>query len=460
MENKLKAVGVMCRRKRERGIAIIVTLMVLTIIMVIVFAVGAQGIWNLNYITNDKNEKMAFYAAEAGINENLLMYKKNEAGWQSGIESLANPRTLDNGARYYTQVTWDPTRSATLTAPNGVSVKPNMIYFLGTGMYQQTGSLQYRVVKRVGVMVDAGDNNTFTYAIASAGDIDIKNSNINGNIKVDGDLKFNNGNVDVNPVNGQGKVLCGGTIDNTTHQLNFHPAVASDAHDCKARINCTGPGKVNNASPYSVPDASNDTLPFICDGTTTPTKAAGQQGQKLPNPNMQTLLSGATVHNETTCNANLGTGVHYFPNGVTFGGNITSNNVTIIAGKLGSPGNITFNSNVGSTYIVNIIAVDGGTGADWQGNGMAPTNASITFPNSCTLKGLVYCQGSINAQGQYTDIGSVITYKAGSNMLCPNAQSSYSFNNDYIKNTPGFEAWFSSAGATTGTVTILSWQRM
>jgi Tfp pilus assembly protein PilX len=451
----------MTGRRAQRGIAIIVTLLVLTIIMVIVFAVGAQGIWNLNYVNREKYNLMAFYAAEAGVNESLLKYKKGENGWASGIGSLANPMDLSNGARYYTEVTDNTSGSSDVTASNGAMVPQGAVYFLGTGLYQNMGATKYRICKRVGVMVDPGNSIAFNYAIAAAGSIQVKNCNIYGNVKSDGNLIFNQGNIDVYPANGQARVLCAASIQNGNKWLRLHESNGSDKHDCRARVSLTGPSKCSGGDPTVYPDTTNDTLAFIHDGSLAPDLGPSQMGQKLPNPDMTALLQGATVHNEITgAGQTYGTaitgGTHYFPNGVTLNCAITGN-CTIIAGKQGTPGVITYNCSTGS--IVNIVAVDGGTGPDWQGNGTAPSNASISFQNQCTVNGLVYCHGSISTQGQFTSNGSIITYKTGAQQMHDGAQANFTFNNDNIKNTPGFEAWFKSAGAGSGKVNIMSWQR-
>jgi hypothetical protein len=446
------------------GVAIIMTLMVLTILMVIVFAIGAQGIWNLTFMTRENGNRMAFCAAESGLNEQLLMYRRGTTGWNSNRGSITNPLgPFSNGAYYRVEVFDNSSGGNTMY--NGVNVPAATIYFCGWGYYQRSSFSDFNVKRRIVVLVDPQIADAYNYAIASAGPIDLKQIDIVGNIKCDGDLKIQS-TTTMGPANHQGNMLVGGQILNGSSQIKFNGFAAGDQYECHAIYGVETVGKIvdeqnNLQAPYwnapktTVVDSDARLKAFSNTGATAPgTDSSGKVN--LPNPDFSTVMAkvSQTIYS-TDYSGNLGNpsgSIYYFPNGVNFTGKIVGN-CSIVAGKAGAPGNIIFApTGTFDQYITNVIALDGA-------NGTAPTNATIKISAS-KLSGLVYCHGPITTQGCLVDAGSVISYKGGITGLDTNASANCYFKNDNIKNAPGFENWFRVGGAGSGTVNIMSWQRM
>lgn len=437
-------------RKREKGIATFIALLVLAILTVIIFAISAQGVWNMNYVKLDTCRKSAFQGAETGVSEALLQFKEGKKDWDKGVGSSATPVSLSTGTQYYAQV-FKP------TTPNPpVEVKQGTLYFLGTGIDGKTS-------QQVGILIKDTSSGAFRYAIASAGDLKFKNTNVKGSIKCSGNLTQTS-TVDVYPEEikdsngsityGDGRVLVSKQIQNGVKQLNIHTDTdSSTKQDVRARTGATGASKIDGADPLVLNDTSSDTEPFIADGSTSPNTDPSVPGQTLPCPDDSELLAKVEVNHgsevptsDTMYTQPITGGVHYFPNGVTLKCAI-SGDATIIVGKPGSPGKLTYQCNVSTSTQVNLIAIDGAGGKSG--------GANITFSNNCTIKGVVYSQGNVTSQGSLDVIGTVISYNG--DQTHTNAQSTFSFDEDVLGNCPGFEKFFGGGG---GSVVILSWQKL
>lgn len=433
-------------RKSQRGISISVVLMVLVIITVIVYAVAAQGIANLNFVDRSKENSLALYAAEAGLADSLVRYKKGCSDWRSGLGSADSPISLANGAYYHVKVTDNQMGFVDITAPDGTTVPPGLCYFLGTGLYRKTGTNSYRSVKAVGVMVKGAFLGRFPYALASGQSIDFNaGTDIYGNVKSSGNITFQ-AQCDVVSVRGQGSVFAGGYID-VGASLTMEPNQAM-----KARGDIFNASKVKNTVPVPF-DKSYDTLPFVNDLSSTQTSQTGQTGEVLPYPNRATLFSSVpapVTHNETTVTGdfNLGNGgIHYFPNGVNFtsSANLTGTGTVIVDN--GNPMN--FEVGLGSTnsyFPVNLVALEGNK----TGSGSA-----INFKNSMFVRGLIYSYGTISSNANFRVQGSVISYKGG--QVITGAHAEFSLTPIEVE-CPGFEAWLGD-GSGTSRVTVLSWKR-
>ncbi|MGV8121915.1 MAG: hypothetical protein AB2L14_19315 [Candidatus Xenobiia bacterium LiM19] len=443
------------RKIRQRGISIIVTLLVLTIIMIIVFAVGAQGIWNLNYVNKDKYSKMATYAAEASLAVPLVGFKKGLTGWATCSNSFNSPNTYDAVERIgnYFEVTDNSAGTADTTASNGTVVKPGMVYFLGHGL-----ACNKTIHKMVGVMVDAGTVAQFDYALASGGAISFNASvDLHGSLKCNSNFSINAQTEILKDNKGKGRVLVTGQIQNGSKWLKLDPTAAE--HDCRARTGITGPSKVSDASPKVANDTTDDTNPFIVDGSTSPSATSGYE--TLPNPDVTDIMSASNLvtHSEENWSGdlNLDGKVHYFPNSSgTTGIQITglSGKGTIVVGSYGKPGILSFSHPV--DHEVNIVAVDGGTGPDWANSGTVG-GCKVYFQNSTTIHGLIYSHGTITSNARFDVYGSVISYKGGS-FVHNGAHSVFTLSPLAVQ-CPGFDAFFGGGGAGSGTVTVLSTQR-
>ncbi|MDQ7826546.1 MAG: hypothetical protein RDV48_27335 [Candidatus Eremiobacteraeota bacterium] len=452
-------------RKRQRGLSLVVTLLVLVIMTVIVFAIGSRAIVNLNFTTTEKYRTMAFYAAEAGLSNALLNYKKGQSGWDSGIGSAASPVNLFNGASYYVQVTRNETQQD-MTAPNGTIVKPGQIHFLGTGNWQNKVAQQ-----QVAIVVKVNQGGAFDYAIATAGDVAFNaNTTITGNIKTSGSIT-NNAVLSVKPYNGEGRVLVTGQIDNGTPHgssgkwVHSNPDGTPNAlNDVRARAGITAPTKVDGWDYLGNPDSTDDTLAFINDGSLAPTSIPGRES--LPNPDMTELLASCrtiTTNNYSgSLTFNYDGEVVYFPNSSGdpegIGGiQITSltGKGTIVVGSYGKPGKLNFSTGGAGTDNVNLIAVDGGTNSNWAGSGTVG-GAKIYNRNNTIINGLVYAHGTIKTNAHLEVNGSVISYNTGG-VEQNGANSTFNLAPLAVQ-CPGFEAWI--GGSTYGEVVIISWQKM
>lgn len=496
-------------RRQIRGISIPISLMVLMIIIVIVFAIAAQGSWNLGYVKKDTQREVAYYAAEAGVQELLLRYRHKDTDfkWREGIRkedgtlvTRTNPKQLPaSNGYYYAEVK----RSGKLL-PNGATVPDGLICFIGTGKFgpfQGTAIDTSKERQVVATMLELYDYNC---AVAAAQNIELKNTIIKGSIKASGNIYFIS-SLNLYPEEirdpvsgallayGDGRILASGIIDNGAKQITIMKSAEPNLiQDVRGRgtsptlyDGISGQGKVYNADPM-VPNTStgktNDTswatLSYINDGGTDKQLDEGTYGDRLPCPNMTTLLStvtatyrnaGKTVYD---CSANgiasLGAGVYYFPDGVILNCQI-SGDVTIITGKSkgqtitsklsptnnvtstqfiasSAPGHITFNTNIPldaskkPIYTTNLLALDGGTGSPpWEGNGTMGT-ATISFSNSADIRGLIYSQGSIVTQGNFNCWGSVISYKG--NYTHTGAMSTFTYDRELCMSCPGFHQWF------------------
>lgn len=510
----------------QKGVSIVMVLLVLSIILVIVFAISAQGVWNLNFVNKSRDKKIAFYAAEAAVNEALLRYKNKDTDytWMQGVASRANPLILSNGGHCYAQVV-----RAGNPLPNGELVPASMIAFVGTGKLGPFRGTKVDPSTEKQVAVTMNVICIENYAICSAGNVTVKNTDLYGSIRSGGTITQSS-SLNVYPeeirdpatgiviARGDGRVLCTKFIDNGSKQISImidnDPFTIQDVRargDDGSRPNpqdysdgITGQVKVSNADPM-IPntskgvknDTSIDTAAWVADGSTSPPNPKrGEYGSRLPCPDPKSLIAsvpgGNTFRNSTNTQfdcasdgiTQLTEGVYYFPDGVKVNCEIRGN-VTIITGKskgqqiqsvnpatgatrtntegASLPGVIVYNTNVpkdingNPIYKVNLIALDGGTGNPnpWDGSGTVG-NASISFLNQCNNKGLVYSQGSVTTQGNYSNIGSVISYNG--DQTHTGAQSIFTFDRTVCQECPGFDGWYKVNKATFQDY-VSSWRR-
>lgn len=147
--------------KRTRGVTLFYVLIVITILFVMVGAMTAIGIGNLDMSMQDNLDKQAYYAANAGAESALLSLKgapsytpsPNPTGTPSAYTSLPN-----NYGRYAITMTNNYQGSSTMTAPNGISVPPNFVYILSYGQ-----DAAGRVTREVGLLAKAG--HMFDYGV-------------------------------------------------------------------------------------------------------------------------------------------------------------------------------------------------------------------------------------------------------------------------------------------------------
>lgn len=84
----------------NKGISLYIAVVIMAILLAVVLAMSAILVGHLKITRDIENSVLAFYAADSGIEE-VLMVRTSPAS--SCIQS--NPCPLDNGASYYVEIT-------------------------------------------------------------------------------------------------------------------------------------------------------------------------------------------------------------------------------------------------------------------------------------------------------------------------------------------------------------------
>jgi hypothetical protein len=281
----------------------------------------------------------------------------------------------------------------------------------------------------------------FGYAIASGGDISLNASGtVYGSIRSNGDLGLQ-GRLQVLPLNGQGRVLSGGTLTVASG------LVVDSTQDVRARRDIVGISKISGTSRIYPSDTGPDTDPMIMDGRTTPEGAAGVV---MPCPDEGKLLAGAVDHGPGPVifggsqTFNLDGRVHYFPGGVTFGpGSKIVGEGTLVVGQ----GHAAIFDIRLDDLKMNVIALDGQ-------QGQAGT-ARIEFNQDTRLKGLVYCQGTILSRAHLEVEGRLIAY--GDGQIVHTGAHAEVVLAPMAVECGGFSGFFDPGAG--GGLDVLSWQR-
>ena len=128
----------------RRGIAIIVTLLVIAVVIILSFTIISLGVQNLNHAESHLYSKKALLAAEAGVNQSLRRLKANPAWSGQGL-----PGKLSGGPETYTvEVVNNSSGATSRTASNGAQVPAGTTYLLSTGVAREGAN-----TRRVGVLV-------------------------------------------------------------------------------------------------------------------------------------------------------------------------------------------------------------------------------------------------------------------------------------------------------------------
>ncbi len=410
-----------------------ILLLVLAVLLVLLVAVVAIGARHSRLAQANLASVAAVQSAEAAIHAGINRLAADSA-WNAGFTNVALGGEQDQ--KYSLNVTNNLAGTGPVTGPGGVSVPARTVYLLATGT-SKNGTFS----RQVAVFLSGG--NPFSYAIASGGTVSMGASgNVYGTIKSNDSIVVKN--LDLYPVNGQGRMLCADDIE-VQGGLKM-----KSGQDVRARGTITGQDKISSASAIVAGDTTTDTAPFIVDGRLTNNGPTGQE--VMPNPDPAVLLASAVTHNETTWNAPLALDgkVHYFPNGVTFGSRASfTGQGTIVAGnKAGNPtSNRAIFDCVLSNPTMNVVVLDGQNGT--SGNGQ------LSFNRATDITGLVYCHGNVTSSAQLTVTGRVIAYGTGQFVHTgANLVSTMD-----PQPCPGFEAFFGS-GAGGGGLSVSSWQRL
>ena len=414
--------------------------------LVIVSVVVQQGLGSLRQARLSGGSKQALFAAEAGAAD-AFRHLIEDQSWQGPLDST----TMEGGAVYSAVVVNNIAGDTPKIAPDGAKVLPGFAYVLATGSPNEEG-----VTRSVGVLVGVGSSNALSFALGAGGEIAMQGSkDIFGSLKANGNIALQ-GSTSIQPLDGSGRLL-------SSSDLSVQGSTSMDeAQDARARGSISG--NIGGAYLVQPNDDSESTLPFINDGRTTNSLNSGEQGQVLPNPDRSHLTSVMVSHTETLIAGDFDTGgqVHYFPDGIQFGGNVMGGGTIFVDnGK-----SIEFQ---GSTSVqANLVAMgdfggtSGGGGCGHHGGATGGGGDVIVFQGSSTVKGLVFAHEGIRFQGSSDIEVIVISYRGD---IRTQGSTSIKLDSSVLANTPGFDAWASGFGgsggiaAGSGAITVLSWER-
>lgn len=447
------------RRVRNRGLAIAITLIVLTIIVVMGFGLTTLGVQNLTFAHAERWSKAALFAAEGGANYGIRQLQANPAAagdqptYSSGMttETLANVTIWNNLAG-----------ASPVQGPDGISIPARMAYLRSTG-YTNDGNGRYRRV--VGVMVKRRPGGMFDFALAAAGGIQLKGTDIYGPVKISGNLTTTSG-VDVHAETVAGAdVLVTGSLNNGSNRIRL---VGSDAQDYEvlAKVSIQNESKVENYATVEAPSNSTKVLPWVADGRTVNDASGFPAGSRvLPNPIQSELLAGATngtvgtipgatVSNGTLlipANFNLGNRTWVFNQPVRFDTmDVDTQGTIVVTGghKLTLSKGLGSGSSDEQRQKVNLIALNG--------NGTTATS-QIEFLTSQRIQGLVYAHGDISTQGNLDLKGTMISYGTGADQVHNGSHMDITLAPLAVE-VAGFDTFFTNGASNR--MQVMSWQRM
>ncbi len=242
-----------------------ILLLVLAVLLVLLVAVVAIGARHSRLAQANLASVAAVQSAEAAIHAGINRLAADSA-WNAGFTNVALGGEQDQ--KYSLNVTNNLAGTGPVTGPGGVSVPARTVYLLATGT-SKNGTFS----RQVAVFLSGG--NPFSYAIASGGTVSMGASgNVYGTIKSNDSIVVKN--LDLYPVNGQGRMLCADDIE-VQGGLKM-----KSGQDVRARGTITGQDKISSASAIVAGDTTTDTAPFIVDGRLTNNGPTGQE--VMPNP--------------------------------------------------------------------------------------------------------------------------------------------------------------------------------
>ncbi|MFH1453499.1 MAG: hypothetical protein ABIH00_05925 [Armatimonadota bacterium] len=123
-------------KKNQKGIALVVGLLILLILIVIAVSVGSIGIFNLRTVSGYRDTVIAGYAAKAGIANAMDSLNSNPA-WTTGFNNAALSEVSATYTITFGTGAYDSTNnllgSAAVTRADGVVVPAGCAYVIGTG---------------------------------------------------------------------------------------------------------------------------------------------------------------------------------------------------------------------------------------------------------------------------------------------------------------------------------------
>lgn len=421
--------------RRPRGSALAFLLLILVVLLVFLAGVVALGAYHGRAVLGNLRSVAAVHAAEAGVHTSLLRLSENHA-WQAGFSGVQLGGELE--PRYSVAVVNNLAGAAPVGGPEGLTVPAGSVLLVSTGTCGD-------ISRRVAVYLSSGLQ--FGYAIASGGGMELSAAGtVQGSLKSTHDLDIS-ARVEVMPVEGQGRVLCGEDLTVTGG------LVQQAGQDCRARGEIVGETKISGASPIVAHDTTDDTNPFLMDGRITNDPPEGQE--VMPNPDLSVLLAegsyvphpGFTRYGGAVKELDLGGQIHYFPDGVEFGSGSKLVGEGIIV--VGNGNSAVFD--ISLDHHMDVIVLDSEPG----GEGGEP--GEIHFNRSTRIQGLVYCQGNVYSKADFRIEGRLITY--GDGKFVHTGAHVEAILNPATVASPGFDQFFGAGAGPLG-LGIASWQRL
>jgi hypothetical protein len=112
--------------RSRRGMALLLVLLVATLLFVAASFIAERGLQSLTVGNTFMQSQKAYYAAQAGVAVALYQLESN-ANYGGGAGSL------DNGPEGYNVTVIPNNGGASITAPNGASIPPGMVYVMSVG---------------------------------------------------------------------------------------------------------------------------------------------------------------------------------------------------------------------------------------------------------------------------------------------------------------------------------------
>ncbi|MBI3929486.1 MAG: hypothetical protein HY319_28330 [Armatimonadetes bacterium] len=418
--------------RRSRGIALIVVLSVLAILLLIVLAVGSQGIGSLHTAQVHQHTRQSVYAAEAGVADGIRRVV------QDGTFEQSFEAAFTDNSRYSVEVVNNFGGSGPRTASNGVVVPRGHTYLLSTG-----SRLDGKYPRKIGVMITGETGSLLDFAMAAGGGIKTHGpKTIQGSMKANGRIEFK-APTDIVPLDGSGRVL---SADDIEVKSNFQMDSSQDIR-ARAKIN----GKVRGTEEVFPYDTSEATLAFINDGRTDNVRGPAEQGQVLPNPDLNDILAAPDLVDWSNTGVkalpvlDLSGKIHYFPDGLSVG-RLTGEGTLVV----GNGNSLDVDQDIaGRINIVLLRRLD-----QMPNDG----NPSIDFKGDIDLEGLIYAHGRVETKGKFRLKGMIISYQDDIEIK---GKSTMIYDPEALAGIPGFEPWVGSGGgAGSGPVRTVSWQRL
>lgn len=153
--------------RKRRGLALLLSLLILPLIALLAFTLTTMGLSNLNVARTREDSKLAVYVAEAGAEEGVLRLKEDITASGSFVRAMGNVTETAN----VTITNNGPLGAGvTVQAPNGADVPPGCAY-----VYSVCNAQQGRVRRSAGILcrLSGSVNTPFNYAAFGYESIDL-----------------------------------------------------------------------------------------------------------------------------------------------------------------------------------------------------------------------------------------------------------------------------------------------